>query len=200
MRCMETNKYVPEADGANTSSGCPSDPLSSSSTNTPTAHRKALLRVPTGIMPLGWYDPKYWSKTRPTEFYYGDCVWGLDEQEEPPSISELAWMHGCLQRPKYCLQRTIWSSDGLTQPVADCLHRALPSDEFLREDCEDARDLVIGAAVQICSASCWKYHYSTVTRICRHAFYHIVTLTDWNGVSLKRRRQGKHVYGCMAIC
>ena len=128
-------------------------------------------------------------------------TWTANFQETKPSVwSQPVSETAAGRRPKYCLQHKSWSSDDLTQPVADCLHRALPSDEFIREACKDARDLVIGAAVHLCSASCWKYHSSTVTQICRHGFYHVVTLTDWHGVSVKRRRQGKHLYGCMTIC
>ena len=84
--------------------------------------------------------------------------------------------------------------------MADVLREAVPSDAFVREVCKDARDLVVGAAIHICSPSCWKYHSSKVTQICRHGFYQIVVLTDWDGTPVKRRRQGKHLYGCMAIC
>ena len=104
------------------------------------------------------------------------------------------------RRPKYCHQHNIWSPADLSQPMADVLREAVPSDAFVREVCKDARDLVVGAAIHICSPSCWKYHSSKVSQICRHGFYHVVVLTDWDGVAVKRRRQGKHLYGCMAIC
>ena len=84
--------------------------------------------------------------------------------------------------------------------MADVLREALPSDAFIREVCKDARDLVVGAAIHLCFPTYWKYHSSKVTQICRHGFYHVVVLTDWDGTPVKRRRQGKHLYGCMAIC
>ena len=89
---METNKYVPEASADNASQGCPLDPSTLTSTDTPAASRKAQLRVPTNTTALSWWDPKYWSKARPTEFCYGDCGWGLEEQETPLSIAEWVWM------------------------------------------------------------------------------------------------------------
>ena len=81
---MEANRYV--------APGCTPDSDTTSSANAPAAEKKAVLRVPTNTEPLTWWDPKYWSKARPTEFCYGDCVWGLEEQETPLSIAEWAWM------------------------------------------------------------------------------------------------------------
>ena len=48
----------------------------------------AQLRVPTTRQAYTWWDPKYWSVSRPTDFCYGDCVWGLDNQPVPLSIIE----------------------------------------------------------------------------------------------------------------
>jgi len=104
------------------------------------------------------------------------------------------------RQPKYCLQHDFWTSHNLNETVAQELQDALPSEAFIQDVCKDARDLVIGSAVHLCSPSCWKYHSSKLTQICRHGFYHVVILTDWNGTVLKRRRQGKHLYGCLAIC
>ena len=38
------------------------------------------------------------------------------------------------------------------------LREAVPSEDFVREMCHDARELVIGCAVHLCSPSCYKYH------------------------------------------
>ena len=40
--------------------------------------RPARLRVPTSRQPLSWWDPRYWPSARPTDWCYGDCVWGLE--------------------------------------------------------------------------------------------------------------------------
>ena len=52
----------------------------------PQAAGSAQLRVPTTRQAYTWWDPKYWSVARPTDFCYGDCVWGLDNQPVPLSI------------------------------------------------------------------------------------------------------------------
>jgi len=54
------------------------------------ATRPAQLRVPTTTVPQSWWDPRYWSTARPTDFCYGDCVWGLEHQPVPLSIGEWA--------------------------------------------------------------------------------------------------------------
>ena len=41
------------------------------------------LRVPTTRQPYTWWDPKYWTIARPTDWCYGDCVWGLENQPVP---------------------------------------------------------------------------------------------------------------------
>ena len=53
------------------------------------------------------------------------------------------------------------------------LREALPSEAFIKRVCEDARDLVIGCAVHVCSPSCFKYHSKGASHICRHNFYHV---------------------------
>ena len=39
--------------------------------------RIAQLRVPTSRKPCSWWSPEFWSIARPTDFCYGDCVWGF---------------------------------------------------------------------------------------------------------------------------
>ena len=82
---------------------------------------------------------------------------------------------------------------------AQDLKQALPSDEFIRELCKDARDLVIGCAVHVCSNSCYKYHSNKISHICRHNFYHVVCLADEEWNQIKRRRQGKPLRACVGI-
>jgi len=52
--------------------------------------RPAQLRVPTTAIAQSWWNPAYWSTARPTDFCYGDCVWGLEHQPVPLSIGEWA--------------------------------------------------------------------------------------------------------------
>ncbi len=81
------------------------------------------------------------------------------------------------------------------------LGAALPSEDFIRAVCHDARELVIGSAIHVCGHSCWKYHSQGASHICRHNFYHVVSFYDWPGgtQSCKRRGRGKHLRGCIAI-
>jgi len=104
------------------------------------------------------------------------------------------------KRPGYCSQHEFLTAHELNAEAVQELRAALPSDAFIREACADARDLVIGCAVHVCSPSCWKYHSSGKSQICRHNFYHVVVLVTESGVSVKRRRQGKPLRGCLAIC
>ena len=62
----------------------------------PQASGCAQLRVPTTRQAYTWWDPKYWSVARPTDFCYGDCVWGLDNQPVPLSIIE--WLCALFRR------------------------------------------------------------------------------------------------------
>ena len=52
--------------------------------------RPSQLRVPTTTVAQSWWNPRYWSTARPTDFCYGDCVWGLEQQPVPLSIGEWA--------------------------------------------------------------------------------------------------------------
>ena len=52
----------------------------------PDGQRKARLRVPTTRKAESWWNPKYWSIARPTDFCYGDCTWGLGQL--PPDGDE----------------------------------------------------------------------------------------------------------------
>ena len=79
------------------------------------------------------------------------------------------------------------------------LREALPSEEYIRELCADARDLVIGCTIHVCSPSCFKYHSDGAHHICRHGFYHIVTFIDEDWTEIRRRRKGKPLRGVMGI-
>ena len=46
------------------------------------ALREARLRAPTDRRAESWWNPRYWSIARPTDFCYGDCAWGIGQQ--PP--------------------------------------------------------------------------------------------------------------------
>ena len=71
------------------------------------------------------------------------------------------------------------------------LEQAAPPEEFVRQMCHDARELVIGCAIHVCSPSCWKYHSKGSAHICRHHFYHVVTFLDEDYWEVKRRRSGQ---------
>ena len=44
--------------------------------------------MPTTRQAYTWWDPKFWSIARPTDFCYGDCAWGLENQPHPLSVIE----------------------------------------------------------------------------------------------------------------
>ena len=87
------------------------------------------------------------------------------------------------RRPPYCLPGD----------------RALESHEWMRAACVDIRELVAAVAVHTCSPSCFKYHSRGRTQICRHNFYHVVALVDWEGRVVWRRRGGKALRACLGI-
>ncbi|CAK0863360.1 unnamed protein product [Prorocentrum cordatum] len=69
------------------------DPRSLQGPPGPDGQRKARLRVPTSRKAESWWNPKYWSIARPTDFCYGDCAWGLgqlppDGDEDPQKQKE----------------------------------------------------------------------------------------------------------------
>jgi len=83
--------------------------------------------------------------------------------------------------------------------VMESMRAALPADDWIRELCHDARDLVIGCAIHVCSPSCFKHHSNGASYICRHNFYHIVVLCGESGSEVKCRRRGKALRGCLGI-
>ena len=102
--------------------------------------------------------------------------------------------------PTYRLPRQAQHMVEVPDEIREELQTAIPADEFFREWCHDARELVIGAAVHVCSASCWKYHSKGANHICRHGFYHVVALSDHDGTGVfRRRRNGKRLRSCIAI-
>ena len=54
------------------------------------------MRVPTTSEVYSWWDPRYWSAARPTDFCYGDCAWGLPDQ--PHHLSVIEWINTLLRR------------------------------------------------------------------------------------------------------
>ena len=86
------------------------------------------------------------------------------------------------------------------QSAMDELRQALPSDAWIKEVCGDARDLVIGCAVHVCSPSCFKYYSKGSSFICRHNFYHVVNFCGEEPEHAVRiRRRGKALRGCIGI-
>ena len=79
------------------------------------------------------------------------------------------------------------------------VREALPSEEFVRAMYHDARVLVIGCAVHLCSPSCFKYHSKGKSHICRHNFYHVVSFATEDYTEVRRRRKGKSLRSCLAI-
>ena len=83
---------------------------------------------------------------------------------------------------------------------AELSRQALPSAEWIREMCKDARDLVIGCGSYVCSPSCFKYHSTKASQICRHSFYHRVTIyTEDEKHERRLRRRGKPLRGSIGI-
>ena len=62
----------------------------------PPTKRPPQLRVPTTRQAYTWWDPKYWSIARPTDFCYGDAAWGLANQPVP--LSPIEWISALLRR------------------------------------------------------------------------------------------------------
>ena len=60
---------------------------------------------------------------------------------------------------------------------------------------EDVRELAAEILLHICGDSCFKYSGAKVEHICRHGFYHIISLgTDW-----RRRRRGKPLRNALFV-
>ena len=76
--------------------------------------------------------------------------------------------------PAYRLPDAAHAVRSLDPEALDALRAALPPEDFIREVCHDARELVIGCAIHVCSPSCWKYHSKGASHICRHNFYHAI--------------------------
>ena len=54
--------------------------------------RAAQLRVPTSRRACSWWRPDFWSIARPTDFCYGDCVWGFFGSQ-PVSLTIPEWIN-----------------------------------------------------------------------------------------------------------
>ena len=93
-------------------------------------------------------------------------------------------------------EKTDCPNSALASPLE---RRMIPSEEWIRKVCFDARELVIGCAVHVCSPSCWKYHSKGANYICRHGFYHVVTLYGEDDSEVRFRRRGKPLRGCVGI-
>ena len=62
----------------------------------------------------------------------------------------------------------------------------LGSDDWRDRFGADVRRLATEVLIHICGESCYKYSGAKMTQICRHGFYHVVAIEDW-----QRRWQGK---------
>ena len=86
----------------------------------------------------------------------------LGEREASVQSAHVAQTHGddahVLQRPH--------GNDGAGDEPLQELRESMPSEEWIRHMCSDARDLVIGCAVHVCSPSCFKYHSKGASHIC----------------------------------
>ena len=58
----------------------------------------ARLRVPTSRKAENMWNPGFWSIARPTDFCYGDCVWGLNSDKQPVPLSIIEWEGMILRR------------------------------------------------------------------------------------------------------
>ena len=59
---------------------------------------------------------------------------------------------------------------------------------------QDIRELAREILVHICGESCYKYSGSGVQHICRHGYYHVISLAD-----LRRRRRGKPLRNALFV-
>jgi hypothetical protein len=89
-------------------------------------------------------------------------------------VDEDAWKDDVALASKDIWKRPISACASGTYP--EFRHADIPSEEWIREMCKDARDLVVGCGIHVCGASCFKYHSSKASQICRHNYYHKVTL------------------------
>ena len=130
-----------------------------------------------------------------------DAAWKTQFEEEHQGMwsrSVSTWPSGSFPPYRLGLEQLPSTAEGHLQP-SEVLRRAMPSEEWLRNLCHDARDLVIGCAIHTCSPSCWKYHSKGASHICRHGFYHVVTFLTEDWTEIRRRRGGKPLRGCIGI-
>ena len=64
--------------------------------------------------------------------------------------------------------------------------RGLDANEWMAHFAADVRKLATEILIHICGDSCFKYSGAKMTQICRHGFYHVVSIEDY-----QRRRKGK---------
>ena len=155
------------------------------------------------------------------DLYYFDPTAAGDEGFQPAERADLplrntpgdvvdaeSWLSQHAEETKGMWGRPVsaWASGtfpsyrrGEEEEKPQALKNAIPSDEWLRAMCADARDLVLGCAIHFCSPSCHKYHSKGTSHICRHNFYHVVTFVDEDWTEIRRRRRGKELRGCIGI-
>ena len=81
----------------------------------------AVLRVPTNRKAETWWNPEYWPIARPTDFCYGDCVWGMEHQKLPLSVIDWIVRLYRLEEMEYSLP---------DEEIAEELFEAAPINRF----------------------------------------------------------------------
>ena len=69
-----------------------------------------------------------------------------------------------------------------------------PADTWMEKFGADVRRLATEILIHICGESCYKYSSAKLTQICRHGFYYVVVVGDW-----QRRRRGKPLRNAVCI-
>ena len=87
---------APPTCDADSSTGCPANeggsvPEAAHSANNVHTQKAAQLRVPMSKRACSWWRPEFWSIARPTDFCYGDCVWGFFESQ-PVMLTIPEWI------------------------------------------------------------------------------------------------------------
>ena len=87
---------APPTCDADSSTGCPANEGGSvaeaaHSANNVHTQKAAQLRVPMSKRACSWWRPEFWSIARPTDFCYGDCVWGFFDSQ-PVMLTIPEWI------------------------------------------------------------------------------------------------------------
>ena len=77
------------------------------------------------------------------------------------------------------------ASDDNAYPASTSIH-GLDANEWMTGFAADVRNLATEILIHICGESCYKYSGAKMTQICRHGYYYVVSIEDW-----QRRYKGK---------